>query len=314
MLRSTFWSPLLIQVMGHMEARSGVVLQRLASDPRFASVHTSRLVIFRKVLGLLVRTKAAPVIYLVQALLDPKALRRRFARLQEQLRTSLRNIPRDASTEQRLATLEHNLFEYFPAMLSDVLPVIWLVFGLPALAGRLLKGLATPDELQTVRRSLPYNPTTEMDLELWQLARRLREEKEVVALFREQPPEQIAQAYREGTLPPALQQALTDFLRTYGHRGVAEIDLGLPRWSEDPTYLLGVLANYLQLNNPDAAPDVQFQRGAQEAEARTWQLLLQVSADDSLATPDERFDRLFICIREADVRAGNFDGAWALLR
>ena len=55
-------------------------------------------------------------------------------------------------------------------------------------------------------------------------------------------------------------------------------------------------------------------RGAQEAEARTWQLLLQVSADDSLATPDERFDRLFICIREADVRAGNFDGAWALLR
>ena len=55
-------------------------------------------------------------------------------------------------------------------------------------------------------------------------------------------------------------------------------------------------------------------RGAREAEARTWQLLLQVSADDSLATPDERFDRLFICIREADVRAGNFDGAWALLR
>jgi len=55
-------------------------------------------------------------------------------------------------------------------------------------------------------------------------------------------------------------------------------------------------------------------RAAQEAEARTWQLLLQVSTDDSLATPDERFDRLFICIREPDVRAGNFDGAWALLR
>ncbi len=278
MLRSTFWHPLLIQVMRHLEARSGAVLQRLASDPRFASVHTSRLVIFRKVLGLLVRTKAAPVIYLVQALLDPKALRRRFARLQEQLRTSLRNIPRDASTEQRLATLEHNLFEYFPAMLSDVLPVIWLVFGLPALAGRLLKGLATPDELQTVRRSLPYNPTTEMDLELWQLARRLREEKEVVALFREQPPEQIAQAYREGTLPPALQQALTDFLRTYGHRRVAEIDLGVPRWSEDPAYLLGVLANYLPrdksggYSNPEAAPDVQFQRGAQDAEAMVAEL------------------------------------------
>jgi pyruvate,water dikinase len=48
---------------------------------------------------------------------------------------------------------------------------------------------------------------------------------------------------------------------------VAEIDLGLPRWSEDPTYIFGVLANYLQLKDPDLAPDVQFHRGAQEAEA-----------------------------------------------
>jgi rifampicin phosphotransferase len=278
MLRSTFWHPLLIQVMRHLEARSGVVLQRLASDPRLTAVRTPRRVIFRKGLALLVRTHAAPVIYLVQALFDPKALRKRFAHLQEQLRTSLRNIPRDASADQRLATLEHNLFEYFPAMLSDVLPVIWLVFGLPALAGRLLNGLATPDELQTVRRSLPYNPTTEMDLELWQVARRLREEPEVVALFREKRPEQIAQAYREGTLPPALQQELAGFLRTYGHRGVAEIDLGLPRWSENPAYLLGVLANYLPRDksggypNPEAAPDVQFQRGAREAEAMVAEL------------------------------------------
>ncbi len=272
MLRSTFWSPLLIQVMGHMEARSGVVLQRLASDPRFTPIHTSRIVIFQKVLALLVHTHAAPFIYLVQALLDPKTARMRFWRLQEQLRISLSEIPSDASAGERLTALEHQVQAYFPALLSGVLPVIWLVFGLPALASRLLNGLASDDELQTVRRSLPYNPTTEMDLQLWQLARSLREDAAVVMLFRERRPEQLAQAYREGTLPPALQQELADFLRTYGHRGVAEIDLGLPRWSEDPTYLLGVLANYLQLNNPDAAPDVQFQRGAQEAEAMVAEL------------------------------------------
>jgi len=48
---------------------------------------------------------------------------------------------------------------------------------------------------------------------------------------------------------------------------VAEIDVGLPRWREDPTHILGVLANYLQLNKPALAPDAQFRRGAQEAEA-----------------------------------------------
>ena len=64
-----------------------------------------------------------------------------------------------------------------------------------------------------------------------------------------------------------LQQQLSKFLGIYGHRGVAEIDLGLPRWSEDPTYILSVIANYLQLQDPNMAPDIQFRRGAQAAEA-----------------------------------------------
>ncbi len=277
-LRSTFWRPLLIQVMGHIEARSGVILERLAADPRFTPTYTPRRVIFRKVLALMARTHAAPVIYLVQALFAPKTTRARFSRLQERVRTLLRDLPADASASERLQELERRVFGYLPALLSGVLPVIWLVFGLPALAGRLLSGLATDDELQTVRRGLPYNPTTEMNLELWQLARRLREEIAVGTLLRERRPEQLAQMYREGTLPVALQQELADFLRTYGHRGVAEIDLGLPRWSENPAYLLGVLANYLPRDtsggytSPDAAPDVQFQRGAQEAEAMVVEL------------------------------------------
>jgi len=68
-------------------------------------------------------------------------------------------------------------------------------------------------------------------------------------------------------LPSILQQGLADFLYHYGHRSVAEIDLGLPRWREDPAHILGVLANYLQLDDPALAPDAQFRRGAQEAEA-----------------------------------------------
>jgi pyruvate,water dikinase len=47
---------------------------------------------------------------------------------------------------------------------------------------------------------------------------------------------------------------------------VAEIDLGLSRWSEDPTYIMGVLANYLRLTDPQSAPDVQFGRATREAE------------------------------------------------
>ena len=43
-----------------------------------------------------------------------------------------------------------------------------------ALAGVLLRGLATDAERQVVLRGLPHNPTTEMDLALWALAQEVR--------------------------------------------------------------------------------------------------------------------------------------------
>ena len=115
-------------------------------------------------------------------------------------------------------------------------------------------------------RSLPNNPTTEMDLALWALAREARSDPDSARVAGQTPPERLAEEYRDGTLPPKLQGGLTDFLRLYGHRGVAEIDLGLPRWSEDPTYIMGVLANYLRLEDPQSAPDLQFGRATREAE------------------------------------------------
>ena len=101
-------------------------------------------------------------------------------------------------------------------------------------------------------------------------------------LVSETGPEQLAQEYRAGTLPPILQQGLADFLYHYGHRGVAEIDVGLPRWREDPTHILGVLANYLQLNDPALAPDAQFRRGAQEAEAMVADLMQRATRNSRL--------------------------------
>ena len=54
-------------------------------------------------------------------------------------------------------------------------------------------------------------------------------------------------------------------------------------------------------------------RDEHEAAACSWGLLLQLSADDALETPAE-MDRLYLCIRDEDLRAGNLDGAWAVVR
>jgi len=110
-------------------------------------------------------------------------------------------------------------------------------------AGRILGKRATQDELRTVLRSLPFNPTTEMDLALWDLARRTRDD------------------------PDAERRELAAFLERYGHRAVAEIDLGLPRWSEDADHLRNAIAGYRRLPDGAVAPDAQFARGARDADA-----------------------------------------------
>ena len=136
-----------------------------------------------------------------------------------------------------------------------------------AIATRVLGDLATPEDLELILRAIPNNPTTEMDLALWALAERLRGDAASVQAFDTQSAAELAAAYRDNQLPPALQAGLGEFLATWGDRGVAEIDLGLPRWSEDPTHILGVLANYLRLEDRSRAPDTLFGGAAARADA-----------------------------------------------
>ncbi|WP_344584633.1 PEP/pyruvate-binding domain-containing protein [Nonomuraea roseoviolacea] len=238
------------------EARTAAVLDGLFDDPRLSVVHTSRRP-FLKGFARFARTVRAPV-RVLEALFSPRAALAYTRRLGDELDRRL-GLPDDATPVQRVEHAERLLRGAFPVIIS-IMPIVITGYGLFALASR-LSGVPIAD-MQNVLRSLPGNPTTEMDLELWELATRIEPEP-----FRELPAGELARRYRAGELPPKAQRGVEDFLRRYGHRGVAEIDLGLPRWSEDPAHILGVLANYLRMDDPgDLAPSVLFARG--EAEAR----------------------------------------------
>ncbi|HZC18252.1 MAG TPA: PEP/pyruvate-binding domain-containing protein, partial [Rubrobacteraceae bacterium] len=254
---------LLDWVLRNMEARTAPILQSLAADPRLSLVPTPRWPILRTVLLPLVRGRIPPRV--VQALVHPEMARARARRVTAEFRTA-GEVSQSAGATQCLDAAERVLFDGPPRILPSVPPAFVAGLVANALAGKLLGNLATDDERRVVLRALPHNPTTEMDLALWTLAREVRKDPAGSRAVRETPPEQLAREYRSGTLPPELQAGLADFLRTYGHRAIAEIDLGLPRWSEDPTYIIGVLANYLRLDNPELAPDAQFRRAAREAE------------------------------------------------
>jgi pyruvate,water dikinase len=121
-------------------------------------------------------------------------------------------------------------------------------------------------DVHTLLRSLPRNPTTEMDLELWHLSRTVGADIESRQALLGETPTVLAKRFQDRSLPAVLQDNLIVFLDKWGARGVAEIDIGVPRWRDDPTHILGSLANYLALGDGGLAPDIAFARGAEVAD------------------------------------------------
>jgi pyruvate,water dikinase len=255
-VRTAAGRQLMPKILGVMEARSGKALSSLFDDPRFSLTQKSRRKFVLGVLRVAVKYRIPP--RLVQAIVSPAAAHRNAHKVGEELRQRIA-LPAGATSIQRLDHIEKVLLKDVIPLMPRVFPSALVGFGMLGLASKLL---GKPDDLQSVLRGVPNNITTEMDLELWHLATRIRA-TEAAALFRDHPADELARRYKDGTLPDI---GLTEFLKHWGHRAVAEIDVGMPRWSDDPTHILGVLANYLRLDNPDMAPDAQFARGAAEAE------------------------------------------------
>ncbi len=275
LLRNPIGREVALRALSVMEARTAVVLRGLLADPAFATVPDGRRRALRRVVPALVRLRVP--LLLAQAVVSPAAARNRVARVGAQIEAAA-TATGGATGVERLERATATLADAFTIM-PRVAPVFAAGFLMRALARR----LAGPDlddvAMDEILRSLPHNSTTEMDLELWALAERLRADPASVAALRDPDaqegasgavgahPGALAERFRAGTLPPVLQDGLGDFLRRYGHRAVAEIDLGMPRWSDDPTHVLGALGNYLRLDPASGqAPDVRFAAGARAAE------------------------------------------------
>jgi phosphohistidine swiveling domain-containing protein len=263
-VRSSLGRRLAPRVLDFMEARSAVILRGLFDDPRLAIVDGSRWPVLRRAVRVAARYRVPLVVG--QAVLRPQVAWRRLAAVEADIRRQT-TLPDGATAADRLDFVIATAGETIVPLLPRILPVAGVGFAMLGLAGRLLGDAAKPGELPEVLRSLPHNVTTEMDLDLWRLATAVRADADAAGLVLDTPVDELVVAHRAGALPPVLQNGLSAFLDRYGHRAVAEIDIGMPRWSEDPAHVLGVLANYLRLSDQERASDVVFARGATQAEA-----------------------------------------------
>ncbi len=294
-LRSSFGRRFLMNAMREAEVHAATSFQQLVTDPRL-SLRKTPLRAFGRALALLLARTRLPW-YLLQAFLSPKAANARVKRFVEQLRNA-HQIDASADAAAHLAAAERLLlhclrlaFRVSPVMLAGMLSF--------ALARRLLGELASESECQIVLSGSPTNPTTQMNLALWRLSQEIRADATSRQMLVALPAERLAQDYQQGRLPAPLQQGLASFLQAYGHQGVCELDLGVPRWSEDPTYVLALLTGYLEMEESAHAPDLQLQHAGRSAHAMIATLAQRAGQKHWLRGQLVRF-----CLQRAHALAG----------
>lgn len=308
--RSTVGRRIIPSVFDVMEARSAKVLRSVFDDPRLSITRRTPWGLLKHVVPIAARFRVPEAA--LRALVRPEAAHKRLNRFTAEFNATL-ELRHGASPRERLDHAEGILSRLFPN-LPAVLPLAGLGFAMLGLAGKLLgagrlfgadRHGASPNrnaDLQPVLRGLPNNVTTEMDLELWRVATKIKSDAESVTVLTAHPAAVLAQRFSAGELPAAAQEGVAEFLGRYGHRAVAEIDVGMPRWRDDPTHILGVLANYLRLEDPERAPDRQFRQAAAEAEAQIERLVAEARTRGRLRAMAVRAAlrraRLFAGLRE----------------
>lgn len=250
--------------IGLVEPGSVKTIETLLNDPRLgAGAGKIKLSTLRRMLRF-----GLPILpRLANALLFPERARQQF---EQQITAMLAaaKIEPGADRFERLANtlgfIRLNVSNAFPFLLPRFIPL----FGPSMLGLNLLARFAPPASNLALEatRSLPDNVTTQMDLALWRAAVQIGQDAAAKQVFHSNDAAALAQAYLSRELPSAAQSAIDGFLQRYGMRGVGEIDLGQPRWRDDPTPVIQSLKSYLEIE-PQSAPEAVFARGEQAAQA-----------------------------------------------
>ena len=255
---------LLGKVLGVIEPGSAASLPAILDDPRLAPREGRFPRIPRR---LILRWAPAIVGRVLFSLLAPDASRASLTRHTEAM------IARVAARAAQATTLADRvaLLKAMPGivgrhLMPALLPRIVVGFGMLNRLIRLGDGVPDGDRLVLeITRGLPHNVTTEMDLALWDAASAIKADPASAERFAAGDAAALADDYAADRLPPVAQETVRRFLERYGSRGVGEIDLGRPRWRENPTSIMQALRSYLQIADADQAPDAVFAWGAASA-------------------------------------------------
>jgi pyruvate,water dikinase len=124
----------------------------------------------------------------------------------------------------------------------------------------------------TLSQSVPNNITSEMGLELLDVADVIRPHPEVIEYLKRAKDDGFLDGLVELEGGQQAQGAIKAYLARYGMRCAGEIDITKARWSEKPTTLVPMILGNIKNFEPDASSR-KFEQGRQEASRKEQELL-----------------------------------------
>lgn len=218
----------------------------------------------------------------------------------------------------QLRAASEQLKQMAPGLLPLFLPILFSGVLSLRLISALTKGRVAPRTVDALTHGLTGNVTTEMILELGDLADLAREDPALVQHLRAAKPEAAIESARGLPDGERFFAAWDKFIGRYGHRCPTENNFALPRWRENPASLATMLVGMLGTSEIGAHRR-QFAASVHEAEAAAetvlqttprWQrpLMLELvrRARAYLALREHHrfaFSHLFMDVRQAILEA-----------
>ncbi|WP_328444332.1 phosphoenolpyruvate synthase [Streptomyces sp. NBC_00386] len=160
-------------------------------------------------------------------------------------------------------------FEEHKRVLGDPLNMRAIMAGMEAtwwLNDRLGEWLGEKNAADTLTLSAPDNITSEMGLELLDVADVIRSRPEVVAFLQNVEDDDFLDDLAKLAGGTEARDAIEAYLDRYGMRCVGEIDITRPRWREQPSTLVPVILDNVRNFEPGAA-----ERRFEQGRLRAWE-------------------------------------------
>lgn len=174
----------------------------------------------------------------------------------------IENIKHRNLQEMNIEELDHLVWEMYERTLQ-VLAVhecgLLAIMALFDILNKILKKMEEEDAENLLTMGLEGMSSRLIGVEMWKLAQNAMKSSRVVAVIhsrREDVLEELNQ-FQEGK---DFLKDLDRFIEKYGDRCSQELELSIPRWGENPDFVLSMIANYLDSGASDPSKTIEEQK------------------------------------------------------